>query len=77
MHHDFDNESGRPKKLNGKTCYGYMDYQDGNNFGDYTNRWSHCSVRDFKRYVNKQRKFCLKSRGGGGDGSNFNSAILW
>ena len=43
-----------PKTLNGKDCYGYMDYQDE------TQGWSECSVKDFTDYVNKQRSFCLQ-----------------
>ena len=70
MYHDHDicratwDNSSSPRlqrivrKLNGKQCYGYMDYND------FTNQWSHCSASDLKSYMNKvikeQRKFCLE-----------------
>ena len=65
MDHDFDAQ-GNPRVLNGRRCYGYMDYEDGTRLGDYTNRWSACSVSDFTNYVNRQSSFCLQSLGGGG-----------
>ena len=49
------------KVLDGKECKGYMDYNDS------TNYWSHCSVRDFKSYINRQSRFCLESLGGSGE----------
>ena len=76
MNHDHkENGKYTPKKLDGKKCYGYMDYKDGSSEGDFTNQWSHCSVRDFTNYVDRQRNFCLQSVGGGnggdgGDGGN-------
>ena len=67
---------GSPRVLNGEKCYGYMDYEYGESSGDYTNRWSHCSVHDFKNFVRRgtegkrsscrrvKQPFCLKSLGG-------------
>ena len=59
-----------PRILNGTECHGYMDYSNGNHSGDYTNRWSHCSVHDLKTYVKSHsqcgpfcracRAFCLR-----------------
>ena len=73
MFHDFDDNSAtrEPRVLNGRQCWGYMDYEDGTHLGDHTNQWSHCSVSDFTRYVNRQNSFCLQSLGdGGGGGGN-------
>ena len=43
-----------PRVLDGKECYGYMDYKDD------TNYWSHCSVKDLTDYINKlPGDFCL------------------
>ena len=43
-----------PRVLDGKECYGYMDYNDT------TNYWSHCSVKDLTDYINKlPGDFCL------------------
>ena len=45
-----------------------MDYKKGNRSGDFTNRWSACSVRDFHNYIGDcggfckdDKPFCLKS----------------
>ena len=43
-----------PRVLNGKECYGYMDYKDD------TNYWSHCTVSDFTTYLNANN-FCLRT----------------
>ena len=59
MKHDF--KGSKYKVLDGKQCKGYMDYDDS------TNYWSHCSVRDFKSYINRQSRFCLESLGGSGE----------
>ena len=57
------------KNHRGKNCSGYMDYNDGTQWGNTqwgngTNKWSHCSVSDLTSYVNKQVKqhgsFCLQ-----------------
>ena len=87
MYHDIDRREcvlfgenckklGSPRVLNGEKCYGYMDYEYGESSGDYTNRWSHCSVHDFKNFVRRgtegkrsscrrvKQPFCLKSLGG-------------
>ena len=61
MKHDF--KGSKYKVLDGKQCKGYMDYNDS------TNYWSHCSVRDFKSYINRQSHFCLESLGGSGESS--------
>ena len=50
------------KILDGVACKGYMDYTDS------TNYWSHCSVRDFTSYINRQPNFCLESLDGSGSG---------
>ena len=43
-----------PRVLDGRECYGYMDYNDT------TNYWSHCSVKDLTDYINKlPGDFCL------------------
>ena len=62
--------AGKPKTMNGKECYGYMDYKKGNHSGDFTNQWSACSVRDFHNYIRdcggfckEDKPFCLKSLG--------------
>ena len=65
MKHDFGRCVECYKVLNGQTCKGYMDYTDS------TNYWSHCSVRDFTDYINRQKNFCLASlNGGSGSGKN-------
>ena len=62
MKHDFKGGCLKCYRvLNGKQCKGYMDYDDS------TNYWSHCSVRDFKSYINRQSRFCLESLGGSGE----------
>ena len=43
----------KPRRMDGKDCYGYMDYDPK------TNQWSHCNVADLTG-VNKS---CLKVRG--------------
>ena len=43
----------KPRRMDGKDCYGYMDYDPK------TNQWSHCNVADLTG-VNKS---CLKARG--------------
>ena len=50
------------KILDGVACKGYMDYTDS------TNYWSHCSVRDFTSYINRQANFCLESLDGSSSG---------
>ena len=43
-----------PRILNGKYCYGYMDYDDD------TNYWSHCSVYDLITYeYSLKNPYCL------------------
>ena len=43
-----------PRELDGKECFGYMDYKDD------TNYWSHCSVSDLTDYINTlPGDFCL------------------
>ena len=70
MDHDF-NSQGVPRKVNGKKCYGYMDYEDGTGLGDHTNQWSKCSVKDFTDYINQQQdSLCLQ----GGDSIENNLA---
>merc|ERR1711931_331185 len=43
------------RTIDGKKCYGYMDYFSN------TNYWSPCSVSDFSGYINRQLGgFCLE-----------------
>ena len=54
-----------PRTLHGFQCHGYMDYWRGIHSGDYTNRWSHCSVHDLTNYVkvhNDCGPFCHRCR---------------
>ena len=41
----------KPRRENGRDCYGYMDYDPK------TNQWSHCNVNDLR----KADKSCLKT----------------
>jgi len=43
-----------PRVLDGKECFGYMDYNGT------TNYWSHCSVADLNTYINRVPEFCLE-----------------
>lgn len=43
-----------PRVMDGKECFGYMDYNQT------TNYWSHCSVSDLKIYINRVPEFCLE-----------------
>merc|ERR1711970_784996 len=43
-----------PRVMDGKECFGYMDYNQT------TNYWSHCSVSDLKTYINRVPEFCLE-----------------
>ena len=53
--------ANHPKVVDGKECHGYMDYNDGETFGDYTNGWSHCSVQDFTAYIEENNNAnCLR-----------------
>ena len=48
-----------PRVIDGKECFGYMDYKDD------TNYWSACSVADLTAYINKQQNgFCLEQLNG-------------
>ena len=57
----WDDSYEGPKQVNGKDCYGYMDYKDD------TQGWSECSVKDFTDYINRQESFCLPPLNGGGE----------
>ena len=56
MEHDFSGSPGNMKTFNGKTCTGYMDYQDD------TQGWSGCSARDFENYLDGLSTVCLSSK---------------
>ena len=53
---------GKPRKVDGAECFGYMDYKLGNRSGDFKNQWSPCSVQDFRDYIEDCGGFCRKSK---------------
>ena len=62
--------AGEPRKMAGAECFGYIDYKLGNRSGNFTNKWSPCSVQGFRDYIEycggfcrKSKSFCLKTLG--------------
>ena len=53
---------GKPRKMDGAECFGYMDYKLGNCSGDFSNQWSPCSMQDFRDYIEYCGGFCRKSK---------------
>ena len=61
MSHDhktvtFRKDDSKMRHVNGKPCYGYMDYIDDLS----TDGWSACSVNDFTKHLNTLTNVCIR-----------------